>query len=77
MAIDAKSFFVFSIISGWIFLVDAVWADEAPRTGDKQDALKSIESTRGGRHWVDAKTDPPKSPEASRKCFQIEPGLRK
>ncbi|MCO6458654.1 MAG: hypothetical protein J5I93_25385, partial [Pirellulaceae bacterium] len=40
------------------------------------DALSSIESTRGGRHWADAKTDPPKSPEDSRKCFQLDPGLR-
>ena len=43
---------------------------------DKQDALESIESTRGGRHWIDAKTAPPKSPEESRKSFQIEPGVR-
>ncbi len=40
------------------------------------DALKSIESTRGGRHWVDQPTDPPKSPEDSLACFQVEPGLR-
>ncbi len=40
------------------------------------DALRTIESTRGGRHWVDDPTDPPKSPEASLACFQIEPGLK-
>ena len=48
----------------------------APPANEKQDALQSIESTRGGRHWVDAKTDPPKSPEDSKKCLQLEPGLR-
>ena len=48
----------------------------APPAKEKQDALQSIESTRGGRHWVDAKTDPPKSPEDSKKCLQLEPGLR-
>jgi len=41
-----------------------------------RDALSTIESTRGGRHWVDAPTAPPKSPEESLACFQIEPGLR-
>ena len=28
-----------------------------------QNALEVIEGVRGGRHWVDAKTDPPKSPQ--------------
>jgi putative membrane-bound dehydrogenase-like protein len=41
----------------------------------RPDALRSIESTRGGRHWVDAKTQPPKSPEESLKAFGIEPGV--
>jgi putative membrane-bound dehydrogenase-like protein len=40
------------------------------------DALSAIESTRGGRHWVDAPTDPPKSPSESQACIQIEPGLK-
>ena len=39
-------------------------------------ALETIESTRGGRHWVDTKTEPPKSPQESLACLQIEPGLR-
>jgi putative membrane-bound dehydrogenase-like protein len=39
-------------------------------------ALSQIEQTRGGRHWVDAPTDPPKSPEQSLQCFQIEPGWK-
>ena len=44
---------------------------------DKQlaaDALQAIEAERGGRHWVDQKTDPPKSPEDSLATFQIEDG---
>ncbi len=42
---------------------------------NKQDALQSIERTRGGRHWIDEETAPAKSPEASKACFQVEPGL--
>ena len=49
----------------------SVFAQEDTRP----DALRSIESTRGGRHWVDAKTQPPKSPEESLKAFGIEPGV--
>jgi putative membrane-bound dehydrogenase-like protein len=52
---------------------------EEPSSGNAQaqrGALESIESTRGGRHWIDAKTDPPKSPEETLASFQIEPGVR-
>lgn len=41
-----------------------------------QDALQTIEGVRGGRHWVDAKTAPPKSPQESLACLQIEPGFK-
>ncbi len=41
----------------------------------KKDALQSIESTRGGRHWIDAKTPPPRSPEKSIKALEVEPGI--
>ena len=34
-----------------------------------------IEGVRGGRHWVDAATAPPKSPQESLQSLQIEPGL--
>ncbi len=37
-------------------------------------AIEVIESTRGGRHWVDQKTAPPKTPSQSLKSFEIEPG---
>ena len=52
-------------------VVSGAFAQEDTRP----DALRSIESTRGGRHWVDAKTLPPKSPEESLKAFGIEPGV--
>ena len=47
----------------------------APPAEPKQDALQSIESNRGGRHWIDAKTDPPKSPAGTLKTLKTEPGL--
>ncbi|MCP4509260.1 MAG: hypothetical protein GY826_23045, partial [Fuerstiella sp.] len=41
-----------------------------------ENLLDAVNSERGGRHWIDQKPDPPKSPEDSRACFQIEPGSR-
>jgi putative membrane-bound dehydrogenase-like protein len=41
----------------------------------QKNALEIIEGVRGGRHWIDEKTPPPKSPEESLACLQIEPGL--
>lgn len=43
---------------------------------DTGDLIKSIERQQGGRHWIDQPTEPPKSPEESLACFQIEPGYR-
>ncbi len=40
------------------------------------DLVQSIERQQGGRHWIDQPTDPPKSPEESAGCFQIEPGFK-
>jgi putative membrane-bound dehydrogenase-like protein len=54
-----------------VFLVSLLFQD-APRP----DLVNSIEQQRGGRHWIDQPTDPPKSPEESFKCFQIEPGFK-
>ena len=54
----------------------SLWLLAAPPADQKQDALKSIESTRGARHWIDATMDPPKSPEDALNCLQTEPGLR-
>ena len=41
----------------------------------QKNALDVIEGVRGGRHWVDEKTAPPKSPKESLACLEIEPGL--
>ncbi len=40
------------------------------------DLLEAVNAERGGRHWIDQQPDPPKSPEESLACFQIEPGSR-
>ena len=50
-------------------------ASAAVSAETKPDALQTIESTRGGRHWIDDKMAPPKSPAESLACLQIEPGL--
>ena len=41
-----------------------------------QDTLESIDRVRGGRHWIDIKTDPPRKPEETLASFKIEPGYR-
>ncbi len=41
----------------------------------RQDALQMIESNRGGRHWVDAETAPPKSAEETLQSLRVEPGV--
>ncbi len=41
----------------------------------QNNALQLIEGVRGGRHWVNATTAPPKSPQESMKTLEIEPGL--
>jgi putative membrane-bound dehydrogenase-like protein len=43
---------------------------------ESQDTLESIDRVRGGRHWIDAKVDPPKSAKESMSKFRIEPGFR-
>ena len=48
---------------------------KAQPAGEEQGALDAIESTRTGRHWIDAESDPPKTAAESLECFQIEPGL--
>lgn len=45
---------------------------QAPASGSE--ALQRIEGVRGGRHWIDEPTAPPKSPQESLDCLQIEPG---
>ncbi len=78
LSVDAEP----KIRSTLLGLLEQVVANEpaSPPTSTKAnsslDALSAIESTRGGRHWVDAPTAPPKSPEESLACFKVEPGLR-
>ena len=48
---------------------------EAQQQVLQKNALQVIEGVRGGRHWVDEKTAPPKSPAESLACLEIEPGL--
>ena len=38
--------------------------------------VRSIEQQRGGRHWIDQETDPPRSAAESQACFQIEAGCQ-
>jgi putative membrane-bound dehydrogenase-like protein len=38
--------------------------------------VRSVEQQRGGRHWIDQPTDPPKSAEESAACFAIEDGYQ-
>lgn len=38
--------------------------------------VRTIEQQRGGRHWIDQPTDPPKSAPESLACFEVEPGCR-
>lgn len=84
LAVDAEP----QILQTLLRLLGEVARDKPPAAAQSQpddsarirqepaDALSMIESTRGGRHWVDLPTDPPKSPEESMACFQIEPGAR-
>ncbi len=51
-------------------------AADDPTPSPSEGALEAIESERGGRHWVDLPTDPPKSPAQSLAAIQIENGFR-
>ena len=46
------------------------------QTDAQRGTLEAVEGTRGGRHWIDQKTLPPKSAAESLDCFQIEPGAK-
>ncbi len=65
------------------FLTCVIWltttvvaATGAAATGEESDLVRSVEQQRGGRHWIDKPTEPPKSAEESLACFQLEPGCR-
>ncbi|APZ93724.1 PVC-type heme-binding CxxCH protein [Fuerstiella marisgermanici] len=40
------------------------------------DLLDAVNSERGGRHWIDQKPDPPKSPAEQAASFRLEPGCK-
>ncbi len=68
--------------SRWLLLSFALWLGLFPlQSGvvaedpSATSALELIEAGRGGRHWVDAETDPPRSPEETVSSFQIEKGF--
>src|SRR6056297_3410226 len=56
-----------------VLAADANWT-AAEESSGPQSALEVIESSRGGRHWVDEATAPPKSPDESLAAIEIEPG---
>lgn len=70
----SQLFLLFSLIAT-TFAIAAPTTTAPKKVDKKSEALRVIENTRGGRHWADAETAPPKSPEESMKTFQIEPGL--
>ncbi len=51
---------------------DAEQTDAKQDSAEQTGALDVIEAARGGRHWVDADTQPPKSPDDSLACLKIE-----
>lgn len=57
-------------------LINVLLAFVQSPTSQESDLVRSVEQQRGGRHWIDQATDPPKSPEESLKCLQVEPGCR-
>ena len=69
---------LFVLAVGVAFVAPAPAAENKTQQSSNQkktdSALEAIESNRGGRHWVDQKTLPPKSPSDSLDCIEIEPG---
>lgn len=59
--------FTFSVV---VFAA-SIWGAEPDQS---QSALDVIESNRGGRHWVEEETAPPRSPAESLAAIEIEPG---
>lgn len=56
------------------WMLVCVLAMTATATADE--LVRSVEQQRGGRHWIDQPTDPPKSAEESAECFVLEDGYR-
>ncbi len=62
------------IATALIVLFSTVVCNSCAQTG-LNNALEQIEGVRGGRHWIDRLTAPPKSPDESLACHEIEPGF--
>ncbi len=62
------------LLAGLLLFTVAPERTAAEETSGPQSALEVIESSRGGRHWVDEKTAPPKSPRESLATIEVEPG---
>lgn len=43
---------------------------------DTGNLIEAVNSERGGRHWIDQKPEPPRSPAETLQSFKIEPGSR-
>lgn len=54
----------------WLTLVCAASVSSA------EDQLELVTQFQGGRHWVDAETAPPRTPEETLQSFEVEPGAR-
>jgi len=50
--------------------------DGRTNPGDASPSLSEDEKTKGGRHWVDQATPPPKPAAEQLKTFEVEPGFR-
>ncbi len=46
------------------------------QAADPPALVSTIEQQRGGRHWIDQPTEPPRSPAESASLLAIEPGYR-
>jgi putative membrane-bound dehydrogenase-like protein len=73
-----KTFPRFFLLTLVVTAASLTWlpAVESAEPAPPQSALEVIESSRGGRHWVDEPTAKPLSPDQSLKTLQIEPGYR-
>lgn len=64
------------LLPALIFLPPVLLSPTTQAQPAGSEALQRIEGVRGGRHWIDEPTAPPKTPEESYGCLQIEPGYK-
>ncbi|PQO27374.1 hypothetical protein C5Y96_17690 [Blastopirellula marina] len=56
--------------------IESLADDGRAKPSDTAAALSEEDKTKGGRHWVDEATPPPKSAAEQLTTFQVEPGFR-